>query len=155
MAFARLEIRIEGEDIVAAALERYEKEAQTLIENVLVENAKMIAGKAKSRAPQGKTGRLRRSIRAGKDKSQGPMAAYIRTKVYYAPYQEFGTGSGARVYVPTLPTEIQRIALFFKRPPTPRNPNISPKKFLWNSVVDQQPTIIKSVRLALQTLELR
>lgn len=157
MAFARLEIKTKGTDLVAKALKKYGKEAEDAIYFTLLENAERIAQRAKSRAPVGRTGKLKRSIRAGKaTKDQGPLAVRVYTTgVKYAPYQEFGTGRGARGYVPTLPTEIQRIALSYKRPPTPRNPNITPKKFLWNSVVDQQPVILKSVRKQLEILDLR
>lgn len=157
MPFARLEIRVKGEDVVAKALEEYGKKAEQAIQAVLLENANRIATRARSRAPLGKTGRLRASIKAGKaGAEQGELAVRVYTSgVKYAPYQEFGTGSGARLYVPTLPTEIQRIAQIYKRPQTSKNPNITPKKFLWDSVVNQQPLIRKSVEKTLKILELQ
>ena len=156
MASVKLGIKVKGGDFVAQALKDYGDKAEDAIYFVLLENAKLIAQKARSRAPVGKTGNLKRSIRAGKARrADGPLAVRVYTSgVPYAPYQEFGTGRGARGYVPTLPTEIQRIALSFKRPPTPKNPNITPKKFLWNSVVDQTSIIIQSVEKKLKLLEL-
>lgn len=157
MPFARLEIRVKGDDIVAKALEEYGKKAEDAIKAVLLENASRIAIRARSRAPLGKTGNLKRSIRSGiAGREQGPLAVRVYTSgVRYAPYQEFGTGTGARAYVPTLPTEIQRIAQIYKRPQTEKNPNITPKKFLWDSVVNQEPLIRKTIEKTLKILELQ
>lgn len=154
MAFAQLNIEFKGIDLLNKALEEYGERAEKEVYEVLLGNARNIAKQARSRAPRGKTGRLKRSIRAGRDRTARIAVRVYTSGVKYAPYQEFGTGRGARAYVPTLPTEIQRIALRYKRPPTPKNPNITPKKFLWNSVVDQQPVIIKTVREKLLTIGL-
>lgn len=153
MAFARLELNVSGVKAVDQAIEKYGKSAEAAIQSVLLVNAQQIAARAKSRAPYD-TGKLSRSITGGKaTKDQGPLAVRVYTRNRYAPYQEFGTGRGARSYVPTLPTEIQRIALRYRGNGGP-NPNISPKKFIWNSVVDQQPLIVSSIRKQLEILDL-
>ena len=155
MAFVRLQVDVKGREKVQMALRKYGEDARKAIESTLLENAKQIAEKAKSRAPVD-TGELKNSIRYGKaqDQDQGAMAVRVYTSTRYAPYQEFGTGSGARAYVPTLPTEVQRLAYRYKGKGG-QNPNITPKKFIWNSVIDQQPIIVSSLEKTLEILELR
>ena len=153
MAFVRLELDVNGVAEVNKAIEEYGEEAFEGIKSVLLENAKQIALKAKSRAPMGRTGNLKRGIRFGFAKGQGPLAVRVYTATRYAPYQEFGTGTGARPYVPTLPTELQKLAARY-RGQGGENPNITPKKFLWNSTVDQQPLIIRSVQKKIELLDL-
>lgn len=155
MAFARLEIKVNGAKSVERALEKYGEDAEKQIYAVLLENAKRISERAKALAPKGKTGDLKRSIRYGKAIGQGPLAVRVYSGgVRYAPYQEFGTGRPASAYVPTLPSEIQKIAQRY-RGKGGKNPNITPKKFIWNSVVNQQPLILSSVEKTLNILELR
>ena len=153
MAFVRLQIDVKGAREVERAIKKYGDDAIEAIENTLLENAKQIALKARSRAPSD-TGQLKRSIRYGKVRDQGPMTVRVYTSTRYAPYQEFGTGSGARAYVPTLPTEVQRLAQRY-RGRGGQNPNITPKKFIWNAVIDQQPLVVKSINKTLEILELR
>ena len=153
MAFVRLQIDVKGAREVERAIKKYGDDAIEAIESTLLENAKQIALKAQSRAPVD-TGQLKRSIRYGKARNQGPMAVRVYTSTRYAPYQEFGTGSGARAYVPTLPTEVQRLAQRY-RGRGGQNPNITPKKFIWNAVIDQQPLVVKSINKTLEILELR
>ena len=154
MAFVRLEIKTKGVRTVERALEKYGKEAEESITAVLLQNAQRIAANAQSRAPRD-TGKLERSIRSGIAKQQGPLAVRVYSSVFYAPYQEFGTGRGARSYVPTLPTEWQRMAQSARGVGGSTNPNITPKKFLWNAVIDNQPLIISSLRTQLEILDLR
>lgn len=152
MAFVRLNITVKGADAVQEALKNYGKEAEDAITSVLLENARQIAEKARNRAPSD-TGKLRRSIRHGIARGQGPLAVRVYTSKYYAPYQEFGTGRPARAYVPTLPTELQRIAARYRGQGGP-NPNITPQKFMWNATIDQQPLIKSSLKKQLEILDL-
>ena len=153
MAFVRLDIKTKGVRTVERALDKYGDEAEKIIKAVLLENAQRIAANASSRAPK-KTGKLQRSIRSGIAKQQGPLAVRVYSSVYYAPYQEFGTGRGARSYVPSLPTEWQRMAWAARGIGGKTNPNITPKKFLWNAVIDNQPLIVSSIRTQLEILDL-
>lgn len=152
MAFVRLQVRVKGDDAVQLALKKYGEKAENAITSVLLENARQIAAKARTRAPSD-TGSLKRSIRAGKARNQGPLAVRVYTSKFYAPYQEFGTGSPASAYVPTLPTELQQLAQRYRGSGGP-NPNITPKKFMWNATIDQQPLIRSSVAKQLEILDL-
>ena len=95
---------------------------------------------------------LKEVLDTEKPLGKAPLAVRVYSGgVRYAPYQEFGTGRPASAYVPTLPSEIQKIAQRY-RGKGGKNPNITPKKFIWNSVVNQQPLILSSVEKTLNIL---
>ena len=60
----------------------------------------LIANEAKRRAPVGISGHLRSKISSEVDKSSVPLFGKVGTRVHYAPYQEYGTGSEGDPEVP-------------------------------------------------------
>lgn len=142
-------ISVKNSAIVTKALQEYGKKAELLIDDIVKNSAQEIAFNADIRAPK-KSGDLARSIVA---LQREPLTYAISTNVSYAPYQEFGTGRFAREYVPTLPESLQRQAAVYKGKGI-RDVNIPAKKFIWNSVVDQEPILRDDIIRGIEALTL-
>lgn len=79
------------------------------------------------------TGKLRQSIKVDFKEAAETLTVNVQAGVFYAPYQEFGTGKKAGQYVSSLPTEWQDIASQYLK--TGKGDGIRPRRFLYLAVV--------------------
>ena len=103
-------LQIKGTKAVAQALGEIDKKTNGLIDEITLVNAQELATAAKRRAPID-TGTLRQSIAVTR---LGPRRYSVGTNVFYAAYQEFGTGRYAASTVPSLPRSWQTLARKYK-----------------------------------------
>lgn len=93
-----------------------DRETNYKVRGHLVNSILVMERRAKMFAPvnkvKGQGGYLRSTIHS--IISDGGMGGSVYTNTKYAPYQEFGTGTGAAVFVPTLEPELQTYAATFK-----------------------------------------
>lgn len=145
-----ISVDVSGGKRVAAFLKNLDKRTDGLIDDIIKVNANEIAAKAKGAASRTTTpkatGTLALSINVRK---VAPLVYGVGSNVTYAAYQEFGTGSFASGYVPTLPPEIRRIASKYRGKGI-RNVNIRAKKFLYENVEDQIPVLLRDLGDAIE-----
>lgn len=145
----QVRLELKGAKEVAAILRKVDKKTEGLIDDIVLVNANEAAAKAKGAAERTitpkATGTLGLSINV---RPLGKLAYGIGTNVTYAAYQEFGTGRFAGVYVPTLPTEVQKLAAKYRGKGI-KNVNIRAKKFLYDNVQDQIPILLRDLEDAL------
>lgn len=121
---------IQGLDKVLKTIdpERFKKAAQASLQ---VYAAKVVEEAVKT-APVDE-GKLRQSIKADYKEIKDTLSVNIQAGVFYAPYQEFGTGKKAGQYVSSLPKEWQDIASQYKK--SGKGEGIRPRRFLYLAVV--------------------
>lgn len=121
--------------------QRFDKLSQNVQVQVKAEidvAAQNIINNAKMEAPVD-TGTLRNSLIVDRQaKSVGVVA-----QTFYAPYQDFGTGTGV-----SIPPELSKYANQF-RGRGGRNPNIKGKGFLWGNLFDELPKLRERIKKAI------
>ena len=115
-----------------------------LIDAEIAAHGELMATSAKQLAPID-TGRLRNSISL---KKESFLRYELVAQTNYAAYLEFGTGSYAASYVPSLDDEWQKIAAQFKIGP---GTNIPPFGYMNRSVKAYLPSLIKAINRVLKT----
>lgn len=89
-----IDIKIEGIEELRAALERAPDEANRMLSQAMQRSTYRVQAEAQKRAPVD-TGRLRASITTSVETTAEGIEGRVGTAVFYAPAQEYGTGTQA------------------------------------------------------------
>lgn len=126
-------------------LDKYTKEVVAELDAEMGAGLADMEKQAKVFAPVGNgTGRLRNSINV---KKYEPLVYELRAETDYAAYVEFGTGSYAESYVPSLDPEWQEYAKTFQKS-TPGH--TLQKPFFYRAVRDVFPIMIEKMKKVIE-----
>jgi hypothetical protein len=102
-------IKVKGMEAVGNAIKAQEKKVVDFLQDQIQEFTVGTHNMASRLAPVDEGG-LKQKIQF----SVGVLTGKVNVNIFYAAFQEFGTGKYARAYVPSLPTEWQDLAAQYK-----------------------------------------
>lgn len=135
-------VNITGVDEAVAKMRSYQFAKLEAVKTVVNETAIKVQRGAKQRCPVD-TGRLRASI--AMEPFKGGLTIDVGTKVKYAPYVEFGTGSKVRV-----PSGAESTAAQFKGK-NPANPGQKAQPFLYPAWEAERAAYIEKLKAVMRS----
>lgn len=146
---AGLSVDFVGFDSLEKKLKRAPEVVSANIKSVMDDTIQKIQDSAKQTVPVGKTKKLKNSItHRSFNFNTGGFVSAGNKNVIYAPYVEFGTGTGfhASLYPGVKMDNIEAYALTFKKANPKRNVNLPHRPFLFSSFAEYYQSMVNRIK---------